>query len=170
MKEIEVKILDINVQEVRRKLLDLGAEKVFDGEVHFIVFDFPNETLRKEFKHLRVRKVGNQTELCLKEKGENSKFKTQIETEVTTSNFEDTLSIFQKIGLKIFHDRRKHRESYKFKNIKFEIDNWEGVPPFLEIEATTEEDVQEYVEKLGFTMEQASDMNGFQVNKHYKNG
>ena len=66
MKEIEIKILDINPEKIRKKLLELGAEKVFDGEVHVISFDLPDERLNKAGQHLRVRKVGKQVELCLK--------------------------------------------------------------------------------------------------------
>ena len=50
MKEIEVKILDINVGEVRKKLQNLKAEKIFYGENKMVFFDYPTEDLKKKRK------------------------------------------------------------------------------------------------------------------------
>jgi adenylate cyclase, class 2 len=171
MKEIEVKILDIDVEDIRNKLLTLGAEKIFDGEVHAFAFDLPNNNFHENGSFVRVRKVGDKAELCFKGKKEDSQFKSQEEIEVNVSEFMTTVKILENIGLKKFHDGKKHRESYKIENTRFEIDNWEKVDPFLEIEAPTEEIVKEYVEKLGFTMEQAVNWSYLEIEKHYdKNG
>ena len=104
MKEIEVKILDINVDEIRKKLFDLGAKKIFSGQIHMISLDFPNERLRKEGKHFRVRKVGKKTEMCIKGKKKLTKFKIREETEVFTSNFEETLKILEMLGFEKFFE------------------------------------------------------------------
>ena len=168
MKEIEIKILNINVEEIKKKISNLGAEKVFDGEVHTISIDFPEEKLHGNGEFLRVRKVGNKVEFCFKGKKENSQFKTREEIEVTTSNFEDTIEILEKLGLKKFHDIKKHRESYKLGNIHFEIDTYPDFPTFLEIEAPTKEEVKEYVEKLGYTMEQTTNLSSYQLRAKQK--
>tara|TARA_Y100000310_G_C20415449_1_gene684084 strand:+ start:84 stop:602 length:519 start_codon:yes stop_codon:yes gene_type:complete len=169
MKEIEVKILEIDVEEIRKKLLALGAEKVFDGELKVTGFDYPDERLDKEGKILRVRKVGEKVELCFKGKKEASKFKVREEIEVTTSGFKDTITILEKAGLQIFYKGEKRRESYQIEKVRFEIDYYEGIPPFLEIEAQTEEEVIEWVEKLGFKMKQTTNMNGRDVKEYYEN-
>jgi adenylate cyclase class 2 len=169
MREVEVKILEIDLEEIRKKLLALGAEKIFDGELHVVAFDYPDERLHTAGQILRVRKVGDKVELCFKDKKEASKFKVREETEVTTSGFKDTVAILEKAGLKIFYQGEKRRESYKIGPVRFEIDYYAGIPPFLEIEAPTEEQVVEWVEKLGYQMEQTTSMNGRDVKEYYEN-
>jgi len=167
MKEIEVKILEINVGEIRKKILDLGAEKVFDGEVYAIHFDSPNGKLREADETLRIRKVADKVELCFKGKNESAQFKTKEETEVNTNNFEDTIKIFENLGFERFYEGKKRRESYKFGNTRFEIDTYPTMPTFLEVEAPTEEEVIEIVQKLGYTMDQTTNLNAIQLEKMY---
>jgi len=169
-KEIEVKILDINVEEVKNKLQELGAEKVFDGNLEIVTFDHPEKNLKEEGKLLRVRKMGNKTELCFKGKKEPGKFKVREEVEVLTDNFENTVNILEKVGFSKVFEGNKKRESYQLGNIKFEIDTYPGIPTFLEIEAPTEEEVAEFVQKLGYTMEQTSTLSGKGLFNHYQNG
>jgi len=169
MKEIEVKILEIEVEDIRKKLLALGAEKIFDGELNIINFDYSDQRLIKEKKVLRLRKVGKEVELCFKGKKENSQFKTQEEIEVNTSAFKDTLAILEKIGLKIIYRGKKHRESYKLGKIRFEIDTYPKIPTYLEIEAPTEEEVKTTVEQLGYQMEQTTNLDARQLEEHYQN-
>jgi len=168
MKEIEIKILNIDVEEIRNKLLDLGAEKIFDGEVHALTYDFPEEKLENNDEFLRVRTVGDKTEFCFKGKKEDSQFKTREEIQVTTSDFNETCNILERLGLKKFHDKTKIRESYKLGKVSFEIDTYPEFPTFLEIEAPTEEEVKEYVEKLGYTMEQTTNLGSYQLIEKYQ--
>ena len=50
---------------------------------------------------------------------------------------------------------QKHRISYELNGVKFEIDTYPNIPTFLEIEAPSEEIIQDYVQRLGFTMDDA---------------
>jgi adenylate cyclase, class 2 len=168
-REIEIKILNINVEEIKKKLLDLGAKEIFNGEVHAILLDFPDKRMINADRFIRVRKVGNQTELCYKgEKEKDSQFKSREEIEVNTNDFETTLKIFKKIGLKEFHEGRKRRESYKINNTRFEIDSWANIPAFLEIESNDKNKIKEYVEKLGYTMENTTTISFHEIEEMYK--
>ncbi|MFC1801225.1 class IV adenylate cyclase [Nanoarchaeota archaeon] len=166
-REIEVKILEINPEEVRKKILGIGAEKVFDGELNTILFDFPDESLLKKDNHLRVRQVGDKVELCFKGKNESAQFKTKEEIEVNTSNFEDTVKIFEKLGFIRVYEGQRKRESYKLNQISFEIDTYPTMPTWLEVEAPTEEEVIESVQKLGFTMDQTTNLGARDLEKMY---
>ena len=55
MKEIEVKILEVNVSEVIKKLEALGAKKVLDTAQEIIIYDNAEGTLSKG-QLLRLRK------------------------------------------------------------------------------------------------------------------
>ena len=169
MQEIEVKILDIDEEKIINQLVTLGAKKIFEGEIHALAFDFPDKRLDNEDSFVRVRTVGDKVELCFKGEKKDSQFKSREEIEVSVSGFKDTIQILEKIGLKKYHEGKKHRQSYKFEDARFEIDSWENIPPFLEIEAKTEEKVKEFVERLGYTMDQTSNWGYLTIEEHYKN-
>lgn len=168
MKEIEVKILEVNPAEVRKKLNALGAEKFFEGDVHIVLLDFPDKRLEKAGTMLRLRKAGDRIELCFKGKREPSVVKVREETEVLTTDFGNTLALLKSIGLHSIYEGRKHRECYRLGNVKFDMDTYKDVPTYLEVEAPTEKEVKEYVEKLGFTMAQTSALSAFELEKYYK--
>ena len=42
MVEKELKILEIDTQAVETKLLELGAVKHFEGNIHDVYYDFPH--------------------------------------------------------------------------------------------------------------------------------
>lgn len=167
MKEIEVKILDVNVPSLRKKLHALGAKKFFDGEIESVSLDYADERLEKEGKMLRVRKAGDRCEITFKGKNVSSQFKKMDEIEVVTNDFDMTLEIFKRIGMKEIYRGTKKRECYRRGNIKFDIDAVRGIPPYVEVEASTEKDVVAGVRLLGFTMKQTTNMNGFQVLDYY---
>ena len=168
MKEIEVKILEIDVEEVRKKLLALGAEKVLDTNLEYTIFDFPDCRLFKKRNLLRVRKVNDKVELCLKHKNKQEEVRSAEEIEINTSDYEKTIQILLELNFQIVTEGKKHRKSYILGKIKFEIDTYPDIPAYLEIESDNEKDLREAVKKLGFTMEQTTSMNGFELIQKYR--
>lgn len=173
MKEVEVKILEINKEEVEQKLLDLGAEKVFEGELDAIYWDYPDKSLRSNKRTFRLRQEGDKTVLTFKTRVKHQHMKVNREEEVTISDFETMQFILRSIGLRTNLRTLKHRTSYKYKDIQFEIDQYSGtfefIPCFLEIEATETESIEKVVKKLGYSM---SDCKPFSTNDlilHYRN-
>lgn len=47
MLEKEIKILEISTQEVIETLVSLGAKKTFEGIVHDVYYDFPDDDTHK---------------------------------------------------------------------------------------------------------------------------
>lgn len=153
MKEIEVKILEINPEEIKKKLLDLGAKRIGENKFAATIFDFEDGRIRKRGELLRLRKIGDKVELTYKSKEyKESDFKTAEEFETTVTDFNDMLKIFEKLGLKQTMYYEKIRESFKLNNAKIEIDTYPKIPTFIEIEAPTEEEVEKTVKILGFDM------------------
>lgn len=168
MREIEIKILDINVKKIKAKLKKIGAHKKFSSNVEMIIFDFPDQRLNNSGFVLRVRKIDGKTELCFKGKKEDSKFKIREEIEVNTNNFENTIKIIKNLGLKNVYSGTKHREEYMLGKVKFEIDTIDNIPPFIEIEAPTEEDIEETVHKLDYTMGQTTNLSTKEIKRLYE--
>jgi len=169
MKEIEVKILDINVKEIESKLKKLGAKKTLDTNIEVIYYDI-NQPKEKDKKNsLRLRKKGNVVEFTFKKRTKTKDLKICDEYEVNVSNFEEMKVIISALGYKIKKELTKHRLEYKIDNVNFELDTYENEPTLLEIEAPNKKEIEKYVKLLGYTMKDAKGWSYAEVLKYYKN-
>ena len=169
MQEIEVKILEVDVNAIRKTLLRLGAKKILDDELNYVILDDKEKNLFKEKKLFRVRRSNNTAHLCFKNKAKRGKLRESEETEVAVDNYEDTIKILRELGFTTRHKGEKHRESYLIEKVRYELDTIPGIPTFLEIEADNEEDLIKGIEKIGFNLDDATTMTGFDVIEHYRN-
>ena len=167
MKEIEVKILEINVEEIEKKIKKMEAEKVFEGQVVSVYFDFSDKLLEKEGKILRLRQKGGKVILTYKELISQDEAKIMDEYELEVDNFESMKRIFEGIGLLPLYEFNKHRTTYKLNNTNFEIDKYPEIPAFLEIEAPDLDIINEIVSKLGFSKEKVNSYSIKDVLKYY---
>jgi adenylate cyclase class 2 len=167
LKEIEVKILEINVEGIEEKLKEMGAEKVFEGEMVSIYFDFPDKSLEKEGKILRLRQKEDKVILTYKELISQDEAKIMDEYELTVSDFESLKRIFEGIGLLPLYEFNKHRITYQLNQTHFEIDKYPEIPVFLEIEAPDLNTINEIVSELGFSKEEVKSYSIRDVLKYY---
>jgi adenylate cyclase, class 2 len=153
MKEIEVKILEINKQQIEEKLRILGATKIFDGELLTLFFDFQDGRIRKEKNVLRLRKEQGKIELTYKKVQVQKEAKVAEEFSVEVSNIETMTEILRNLGLVVNQKMLKNRTSYKLGEVRFDIDKYkevyEFIPEFLEIEGSSV-DIKKYAAILGF--------------------
>jgi adenylate cyclase class 2 len=152
MKEIEVKILEIDLKEVLPKIKALGAELAEKGLTHAKAFDFPDDRMVKKGQYVRVRKIAGRIEVVFKNPVPGDGFKINEEIEFTIDDFDAACELFKRLGLKVFADFERYRATYKIGNAKVEFDKYADVPWFLEVEAPTEKEVEKIVNALGFDM------------------
>lgn len=62
---------------------------------------------------------------------------------------EELSDLFEEIGLEKYAHQEKDRTSFTLKDWLFEIDDYPGMPPFMEIEGSSEEHVNEAIILLG---------------------
>jgi len=150
MKEIEVKIKNINKEEIVRKIEELGAKKIFTGRVIDYRFDTPDRDLSRQGKALRIRQKGRYIYLNLKGKKKSiDNITGRDEIGVKISNFKIMHKILNELGfIKIF-ELNKYRTEYRTDEITFDIDEYLGLDPILEIEANSFAKVEEYIKVLG---------------------
>lgn len=157
MKEIEVKILNINRSKIEEILFQLGAKKVFDNDVEAFFFDFKNGSISKTKSILRLRREGNQVVLTFKRIKSKQGAKVAEEQSVEVSNLEVMKKILQSLDLFIKESNIKHRVSYQLGNVHFDFDCYKGehsyIPEFMEIEAENLETIHKYAMLLGFKPE-----------------
>ncbi|MDW7668638.1 MAG: class IV adenylate cyclase [Bacillota bacterium] len=157
MNELEIKVLNIDKDKIESKLKKIGCNLVKDEYQYNYIFDSEERRLKKQYNgYLRIRKTVNKDKsekinLTLKRNIENSKFRKNIENNLSIDNVEEGIKILEALGYKLMHIGKKHRISYKYKDILFEIDTWdkETYPySYLEIEVIKEEDIEKAVKLL----------------------
>lgn len=168
MREIEVKFLEVNPDNVISSLENLGAERVFDGEITADYFDFDDKRLAKNDITIRLRKRGATAELTLKKKKPSTHAKVCDEYETPIEDFESMKQILTHLSLQFKRRITRHRISFILKDTRFEIDKVPGIPPFLEIEAPTVHHIEQHAQKLGLSMKDAKPWSTNQVQEFYK--
>ncbi|MBC5627993.1 CYTH domain-containing protein [Clostridium sp. NSJ-6] len=162
MKELETRIVDIDVDDIRNKLTSLGAEKVKSEDQVNEIYDFDDGRLLAAKGYARIRTTvdrikGKETVfMTTKKMLSQDTFKVMEENEVIVDNREMAGKIFTSLGLKLQESISKYRESYKINDSLVEIDiNDKSFCPFpyLEIETTSIEKLEEIVKLLGYTLE-----------------
>lgn len=172
MNEIEVKIIDINIQTIKKTLNDLNAKKVkMENQINNI-FDFEDSRLLSQKGYARIRIVEDLLEnknyyyMTTKKMLSQEKYKIMEEKEVLISNAEIGMGIFTSLGLVLKGSVKKYRESYQYKNTLIEIDiNEKNFCPFpyIEIEAPNGAELEEVVNLLGYKLEDTTSKTIYEI-------
>ncbi|OGI68237.1 hypothetical protein A2738_02100 [Candidatus Nomurabacteria bacterium RIFCSPHIGHO2_01_FULL_42_15] len=172
MEEIEVKFLDVNKEEIEKKLKKLGATFVGVFDYRLKPYDFPDLFLSKDRNAwIRLRDEGDRVTLAYKERlgvGENPlKDKGMKEIEVEVSDFDKTSKILEAVGFvaKVYEERRRTR--YVLDGVECDIDEWPLIPPYIEFEGNSIEELKEISTKLGFSWDNHAVASAYQVLQHY---
>lgn len=172
MKEIELKILNIDRSVLEKKLIDLGAEKTFDGDLKMYFFDDSSESIRKNKQCLRLRRYGNKVFLAFKQSLSRDKVKMATEYETEVIDFNATKSLLESLGYSVWVHMQKHRTTYTLDGLSFEFDKhhdqYSYVPEFLEIEGPRKEKIYRYVKLLGYKESDCKPWTIMDVVKEYK--
>ena len=128
MKELETRIVDIDVDDIRNKLISLGGEKVKSEDQVNEIYDFEDGRLLSAKGYARIRTTvdriqGKETVfMTTKKMLSQDTFKVMEENEVIVDNKEMARRIFTSLGLKLQESISKYRESYKINDSLVEID------------------------------------------------
>jgi len=161
--EFEVKILNINVAEIKRKLKAIGAKKLIERKMRRYVYDIDP---KDKNTWIRLRDNGEKVTLTIKEI-EHENIDGTKELEIEVDSFDKTNLLLNKLGF--FHRayQENKRISYKIGNVEVEIDFWPKIPPYLEIEGKSAIRVKSVVKMLGFDLSQTTSINTEDVYKKY---
>lgn len=172
MRELETRIIDINLDNIRKTLTELGAEKVKVEDQINNIYDYSDRRLLNEKGYARVRTVKDNLNnkvvyyMTTKKMLSQEKFKIMEENEVIVEDGEIAQNIFKALGLTLIESIKKYRESYKYKNTLVEIDiNDPSFCPFpyIEIETSSEQELEEVVKLLGYTMEDTTSKTIYEI-------
>ena len=174
-REIEVKVLNIDVEEMEEKLLSLGAKKISEEEQTNYTF-IPEEG---EFAdgYLRIRESKFEDgkkfiELTFKEFKNSDDFRVNNEYTVNIDSVSVMTSILSKLGIKLEYKGDKKRKSYSYKNQRFDIDIWDKKTypdPYMEIEFTNQGKIDEIIDDLGVDRDNVTTLSISELRDRLKN-
>lgn len=174
---MELRIINIDVDKIRNRLINLSAVLVKKENQINKIYDFPDNRLLSSKGYARIRFVEDLTTnnnyyyMTTKKIISQDRFKVMEENEVKIDSPSEGEKIFESLGLVLLSSIGKYRESYKYKNSLIEIDiNDKSFCPFsyIEIETNSEDELNEIVEKLGYTIDDTTSKTIFQLIEEYK--
>ncbi|MBE6052912.1 MAG: CYTH domain-containing protein [Clostridium sartagoforme] len=161
MKELETRVVDIDVDKIREILKSYGAQKVKEEYQINDIYDFEDNRLLEAKGYARIRitddRLNNKEVVYMTTKKMLSQgtFKEMEENETIVYDKEAAKKIFISLGLTLKQSIKKYRESYKIKNslVEIDINDKDFCPfPYLEIETSSEEELNEVLEFLGYSI------------------
>ncbi len=149
-KEIEAKILGINVDEIAKKIESLGGKK---KEIFYKIYSYKLDDGSSAIEHARLRDDGEKITLTYKKKYKETLTGTQ-EIEFEVLDFDKAADFMAKIipEKKKYYQERK-RWLYEIGDVEICIDFWPKIKPFLEIESNSTDKIIEMMKKLGIEKE-----------------
>lgn len=161
--EFETKILEINIDAMQAKLADLWATKVAEKFQRRFIYEF---TPQRPWSRVRLRTDGNKSTLTIKER-ENFEIDGTKELEIVVDDFDATNLILQKLWYIPDLYQENKRISYVLDGTEIEIDSRPMIPPYLEVEWKSKEEVEKMVQRLGFDLAESTSMSTTAVYAKY---
>ena len=150
--EYEVRVLEINKEEVIKKLESLNATLQWDAIQRRYVYDFIPKV---DGKWIRLRTNGINSTLTIKNLVSSDIDGTQ-ELEIGVDNFERCNLILKELGYIPKGYQENRRRQYLLNGVEIDIDSWPMIPDYLEIEGPSEAAVFNALEALGFSKEKST--------------
>lgn len=173
MEEFEIKFLEVDVGELEKRLVSIGAKKVGEYDQHMLLFDYPDLRLDKNHSWVKLRNNGKETTLSYKQRlgvksGDGSiPDEGMKEIEVTVGDFNKMHEIFLEMGFVIKREVRNKRIKYRKGNDIYDIDFWPEIPPYVEVESDSMENVKRASREAGFDPDKGLVCSPLQVYVHY---
>ena len=148
--EIEAQFLDINKDEIRKKLRKAGAnlEKP-EVLMRRVVFDTGPHSFA------RVRDEGDKIVMTFKNVADDHSILGTKEVNIIVNDYDDAILFLRGCGLEIKARQETRREIWTLGEVEICIDTWPWIPTFIEIEGPTEDSVWSTAEKLGLDKKMA---------------
>ncbi len=151
--EIEVKFVDIDIDEVRRRLESLRA--VCEQPMRLMrraLVETPEMAAIDAF--LRLRDEGDKVTLTYKQHLKSG-IEAAREIETTVGDFDATKALLEASGMRFHTYQESRRETWQMGGVEVVIDEWPWMPPYIEIEGNNEAEVKQAAQTLGFDWSQA---------------
>ncbi|KKP81206.1 MAG: Adenylate cyclase [Candidatus Levybacteria bacterium GW2011_GWB1_35_5] len=152
--EIEVRFININVDDIKRHLIKLKAKNLQENLLKETIFYNKNLSWRKEGKFIRLRKINERIYLSYKHHKKSSIYGAE-EVEIEVNDYEKTKTLLIKAGFTAFREQEKLRHSFILNDVIIDIDKWPSLPAYIEIESDSVVKIKKIVKKLNLEWKDA---------------
>lgn len=166
VKELEVKILNIDLDEMEKRIISLGGRLIAKEVQVNTLIDSTNKPIKENINaYLRLREtrdlLNNKSDitLTLKKIISTDGLRENIEMNSEVENKEAILKIFNELGYDLLEEGYKERKSYSLYNARFDLDIWDEKTypfPYMEIEVESQEDLDKIIKLLDISKENIS--------------
>ena len=163
MRELEVKVLKVDLVEMEKKLESLGARLIAKEEQINTIIDSKDNYIEKNLdSYLRIRETHSilnderKIRLTMKKNINRDSIRENIETNIDISDKDKMLDILEELGYQVKSVGYKDRSSYVLGDTRFDLDIWDEKTypePYMEIEVKKEEDLEKIIQLLGIDRE-----------------
>ncbi|NMW84856.1 class IV adenylate cyclase [Peptoniphilus sp. AGMB00490] len=174
-REIEVKLLDIDILDFEKKIQALGANFVKEEDQINITINSTAHKIYKKQGYLRIRISKSEGEekkyFTFKENISNIRVRDNIEHTTEISSVDDLINILKCLGYDKFYKGYKNRKKYNYKNLVIDIDTWDEKTypkPYVEIEAPSINEIYALIDDLKIDREHVSTMSIDELRKSLK--
>lgn len=149
--EIETKVLDIDANDIKNKLVGFGAEKIQETRLVVDWYRIKGVKEGEDPWFLRIRSNSSgEHEVTWKAKSDIlGTARKHKEINFNIAEPEKLSDLFEELGLEKYAHQEKDRTSFIYKDWQFDIDQYPDMPAYMEIEGNSEENVNEAIKLLG---------------------
>ncbi|MDD3753484.1 MAG: class IV adenylate cyclase [Methanobacterium sp.] len=168
MIEVEVKAHATNLDEIEKKVIEIGASRRGEEYQEDLYFNAPHRDFAQTDEALRIRKTKSEnsekTYITYKGPKMDELSKTRKEIEVAVEDPSNVAEILQNLSFRAVAMVRKNRTIYTLDELIITLDQVHGVGDFVEIEKETAEgeDTEEALNQIFATYSKIGIENGFE--------
>lgn len=149
-REIEAKYTSINKDACRATLAAMGYTCI---RPEFLMRRYTfmlTELNPSPHKWARVRDEGDKVTMTFKHVHDSNDIHGTEEIDFTVGNFNDAVAFMQKLGFVHWAYQESKREIWTKEEVEITLNEWPALPPFLEVEAPSAQQVEASSSELGF--------------------
>ena len=164
--EFEVRVLEIDHQEMVDKLTKLNAEFKFEALQQRYVYDVKP---KQDNKWIRLRTDGNKTTITIKDLTAKTIDGTK-ELEIVVDDFDKANELLEELGYKNRGFQQNKRTQYILDGVEIDLDRWPLIPEYMEIEGPSIEAVYETLDKLEISKDKIVTLDVSSIYEYYGYG
>jgi len=165
-REIETRFLDINKDQLVKKLISLGAIDEGEEKLEEIIFHAADGSWLGKNKFVRLRQTKGKIKLTYKTNSAQAVDSAQ-EIEFEVAQMDNCAELLKEIGLREMRQNEKYRHTFKLDDVTIDIDTWPKIPVYVEIEGPSVESLKNICSRVGLNWEKRFDADAREVFKHY---
>ena len=131
-----------------------SKENLFDYLDNDKLIDFINKFHNNPKKWIRVRQTNDKTTIAVKHilADNGTGIQQMLETEIEVPSIKEANCLLEALGYSYKSYQEKERITYVLDEYELDIDTWPGIPTYVEVEGKSEDDLNNILNKLGYSM------------------